>query len=279
MSSKIPVAKIEMHAPNSVTTDDRVNTRPADRAWVAKKLKAGYDEKRIGVPTLSARSDGTLVWLDGQNRGALSEAAGRGNEKIPMKVFRGLTLAQEAELFLGLNDNRRVAPMYKFLAQVTAGHPDALEITRIARDLGWSVSDASGNTIHAVSALNAIYKSSSRPGTTLRQTLYVVTGAWGRVPEAVNANLLLGIASVLNASPNLNVASLVKKLANHDGGPASVLGKGRGFRTATGCTVVQGVDQVVRTIYNTSRRSGRLPCWGPPAARSASHGEATRLPA
>lgn len=61
--------KIEAVAPEDVETDPRVNTRPVDRAWVNRKMREGYDRKRIGVPTVSARTDGTFVWLDGQNRG------------------------------------------------------------------------------------------------------------------------------------------------------------------------------------------------------------------
>ncbi|WP_328842826.1 DUF6551 family protein [Streptomyces sp. NBC_00258] len=265
-----PHKKIEMVAPENVTTDPRVNTRPVDRSWVARKIREGYDVKRIGVPTVSARGDGTFVWLDGQNRGALCVAAGSGATKISMMVFRSLTLAEEAELFLGLNDNRRVAPIYKFLAEVTAGRKEALEITRIAGQFGWTVSDAGGpSNIAAVAALNSIFRSTKPGGATLRATLKIVTQAWGHTPDSVNAHLLLGLASVLNEAPHLIPASMIKKLAHHDGGPAGILRKGRGFRSATGCTVTQGVDQVIRAIYNSGRRSGRLATWGPPAPRSA----------
>ncbi|MEV7596893.1 DUF6551 family protein [Kitasatospora sp. NPDC089797] len=266
-----PTSSIEMLAPNEVTTDSRVNTRPADRAWAQRKHREGYDERRIGVPTVSARADGTYVWLDGQNRGALSERAGRGDERIAMKVFRGLDLAGEAELFLGLNDNRRVALIYKFAAEVTARRPEAVAISRIVADFGWAVSDAGNpNNIAAVAALGTIHRSSTPPGGTLSSVLSILTEAWGHTQEAVTAPVLLGLASVLNDCPGLNPASLTKKLAKHDGGAASLLGKGRGFRTATGCTVTLGVDQVIRIIYNTGRRTGRLHTWGPPPAGPSS---------
>ncbi|MFC8709352.1 DUF6551 family protein [Streptomyces sp. NPDC057197] len=263
--------QIEAVAPNDVTTDPRVNTRPVDRGWVNRKMRDGYDRKRIGVPTVSARTDGSFIWLDGQNRGALSVAAGHGDTKIDMQVFRGLSLAQEAELFLGLNDNRRVAPIYKFLAEVTAGRKEALEITRIAGQYEWTVSDAGGaSNIAAVGALNTVYRSSVPPGTTLETVLHVVTKAWGHTSDAVNAHMLVGLASVINDAPGIVHDSLVRKLAAVDGGPSSILGKGRGFKSATGCTVSQGVDQVVRSVYNSNRRSGRLATWGPPAPRAVS---------
>ncbi|MFD4536260.1 DUF6551 family protein [Kitasatospora sp. NPDC058397] len=270
MTSNGKISGIEMIAPENVTADSRVNTRPVDKTWVQRKHREGYDEKRIGVPTVSARSDGTYVWLDGQNRGALCVMAGRGGEKIAMKAFRGLSLAEEAELFLGLNDNRRVAPIYKFAAEVTACHPEAVSISRIVAEFGWAVSDAGNpNNIAAVAALSSIYRSTTPTGKTLRLALSVLTQAWGHTQEAVTAPLMLGLASVLNECPNLNAASLIKKLSVYDGGPSSLLGKGRGFRSATGCTVPQGVDQVIRMVYNNGRRAGRLNTWGPPAARTA----------
>ncbi|MFD9612746.1 hypothetical protein ACFWWS_25625 [Streptomyces sp. NPDC059083] len=262
--------KIEPVAPQDVTTDPRVNTRPVDRTWVNRKMRDGYDRKRIGVPTVSGRGDGTFVWLDGQNRGALSIAAGHGATKLDMQVFRGLTLAEEAELFLGLNDNRRVAPIYKFLAEVTAGRKEALDITRIAAEYGWTVSDSGGSCIAAVGALTSVYRCSTPPGAVLRAVLHIATEAWEDAPEAVNAHMITGLASVLTDCPDLLVNALIKKLAAVDGGPASVLRKGRGFKSATGCTVSQGIDQVIRGTYNSGRRSGRLPTWGPPAPRSAS---------
>ncbi|MFJ2113109.1 MULTISPECIES: DUF6551 family protein [unclassified Streptomyces] len=259
MSRTSYTSEIESLAPNQVTTDPDVNTRPVDRAWVARKLREGFDVKRLGVPQVSARADGTYVWLDGQNRGALCGAAERGEIKIKVKVFRGLSKAEEAELFLGLNDNRRVQPIYKFIAEVTAGRSEALEITRIASAVGWKISDGGG--ISAVAALRAVYRLSPEPGVTLKSVLEIASEAWGRTAESVNAYVILGIAAVLTECPYLNRNVLVKKLAKFPGGPSSLVGKGKGFREATGSTVAQGIDQVIRQTYNAGRRGGKLPTW------------------
>ncbi|WND36061.1 hypothetical protein RI578_17995 [Streptomyces sp. BB1-1-1] len=249
-----------------------MNTRPADRAWVARKLREGFDVKRLGVPTVSARMDGSYIWVDGQNRGALCKAANRADIKISMKVFHGLAVSEEAELFLGLNDNRRVQPIYKFMAEVTAGRKDALAITEIAAAAGWKVSDGSSNgTIHAVAALSSLYRAdASGSGSLLRDTLEIVTAAWGTAPEAVSANVLLGLGSTLSNCPGVDRQVLTKKLASYSGGPSNLLGKGRGMREAMACTVPQGVDQVIRSIYNSGRRGGRVPTWAVPASREGS---------
>ncbi|MFJ6542281.1 DUF6551 family protein [Streptomyces sp. NPDC091385] len=228
-------------------------------AWVARKLREGFDLGRLGVPQVSARSDGIYIWLDGQNRGALCVAADHGETKIEMKVFRGLTKEQEAELFLGLNDNRRVQPLYKFMAEVTAGHPESLDITRTAKQYGWIVSDSgAANAIIAVAALRKIYGKSAERGQLLRRTLKVATDAWGHIPAAGNSYVLLGVASVLHEFPFLDSDALIRKLARLPGGPASLFGKGRGYKEVTGGTVVEGIAKVVRDAYNSGRRSGRL---------------------
>lgn len=251
--------EIELLVPNQVTTDRCENTRPVDNSWVTRKLREGFDLGRLGVPQVSARPDGTYIWLDGQHRGALCVAADHGDSKIEMKVFRGLTTEQEAELFLGLNDNRRVQPLYKFMAEVTAGHAESLGIMRTAQESGWVVSDSgAGNAIIAVAALRKIYGKSAEKGQLLRRTLRVVTDAWGNVPAAGNSYVLLGVASVLYEFPFLDSDALVRKLSKLPGGPASLLGKGRGFKEVTGGTVVEGIARVVRDAYNSGRRSGRL---------------------
>ncbi|WP_411109557.1 DUF6551 family protein [Streptomyces sp. c-19] len=246
-----------------------MNTRPVDRGWVARKLREGFDVKRLGVPTVSSRADGTFNWIDGQNRGALCRAASRADIKITMKVFHGLSVEEEAELFLGLNDNRRVQPIYKFIAEVTAGRPEALAISRIANDAGWNISDGSTtNSIHAVAALITLFRADSqKSGTILRDVLSIVTEAWGHTPEAVSANILLGLGSMLNASPSVDQKVLVKKLSSHAGGAGGLVGKGRGLREATGCKVSEGVDQVIRGVYNSGKRGGRLSTWAVPASR------------
>ncbi|WP_308430383.1 DUF6551 family protein [Streptomyces abikoensis] len=240
-----------------------------DRSWVSRKLREGFDVKRLGVPTVSARVDGSHIWVDGQNRGALCLAADRADIKISMKVFHGLTVEEEAELFLGLNDNRRVQPIYKFMAEVTAGRPEALAITKIATSNGWAVSDSSAsNAIHAVAALTHLYKSSPEsPGKTLKDTLAIVATAWGIVPEAVSAGVILGLGAFLADCPEIDHQILTKKLSSYPGGPASLLGKGRGLREATACTVSQGVDQVIRTVYNSGRRNGRVSTWAVPVSQ------------
>lgn len=258
---------IEWVSLHAISTDRRVNTRTFDPIWVEKKLREGFDPDGIGVPIVSHRGGGKYVWLDGQNRGELMRRAGWGDQKIQCRVFNGLSLAQEASLFLVHNDNRRVQPIYKFLAKVTAGDPAAVATTRIAESLGWKISDQSGDRcIAAVVALEKVYlsdKKDEKPGgAVLELTLRVVTEAWGYKSEAVDGRIIQGIGAVFSRFGDaIDRAVLVKKLAEFPAGASGVLGKGRGMQQFQGGTVSHCVAEVVVTAYNARRRTNVLPDW------------------
>lgn len=247
-----------------IGTDQRVNTRPVDSAWVDRKVEEGFDPDRLGVPTVSKRKDGTYIWLDGQNRGELLRRAGWPSQKIQVRVFENLSVAEEARLFLGLNDNRRVMPIYKFLAQVTAGDHDATAINAITQAAGWRISDNYTNKgLSAVRALETVYHATPKePGRALVATLKVITEAWGYKPEAVNGMVIHGIGLVMvRFGDQLDTPALIKKLSEFPGGPSGLIGKARGRRQVLGGTVANCLAQTVTTAYNERRRAGALPDW------------------
>lgn len=258
---------IEWVALSAIHTDHRVNTRTFDPNWVERKLREGFDPNGLGVPIVSHRGEGSYVWLDGQNRGELMRRAGWGDQKIQCRVFYGLTLAQEASLFLVHNDNRQVKPLYKFLARVTAGEPDAVAINRIANSHGWKIGETSSEKgITAVVALDKVFQSDKNPdggkGNVLELTLRAVTEAWGYKSEAVDGRILVGIGALFNRFGDaIDRAALVKKLAEFPAGASGVLGKARGLQQFQGGTVSHCVAEVIVVAYNSRRRTNTLPDW------------------
>jgi hypothetical protein len=257
---------VEWLAIAQVGTDRRVNTRTFDPNWVEKKLREGFNPDGLGVPIVSRRSDGTYIWLDGQNRAELMRRAKWGDQKLPCRVFTGLSLAQEAALFLVHNDNRKVEPLHKFLARITAEDPDAVAINRIVEDLGWKIGEGGAKSITAVKALDRVYASDKKDdgsrGQALELTLRVVTEAWGYKPEAVDNRILGGIGSLINRfGDQIDKASLVKKLAEFPGGASGVIGKARGMQQYQGGTVQHCVGEVIHIAYNARRRTNLLPDW------------------
>ncbi|MFJ1954506.1 hypothetical protein ACIOGT_25130 [Streptomyces microflavus] len=199
------------------------------------KMKVGFDPEKLGVLTVSLRDDGSLVWLDGQRRGALAEAAGKAQLAVPMQVFRELSLAEEADIFLGLNDSRGVTPLYTFLAELTIEKSEAVEINRIARRRGWRISDKGVRSLRSVTALRKIYRA-DRTGAALEATLRVAAEAWGYDKSSAKSAMLLGVASVVVES-GFDLDSLVKKIRADSRGPEALLATAAGFRQLAGGTV------------------------------------------
>lgn len=254
---------------DTITTDPRVNTRGVYGPWVAQR-KDTFDANKLGVPIVSERPDGTRVWLDGQNRGALLALVGWGDQSIDCKVFRGLSVRQEAELFLGHNDNRRVGAIYRFLARVTAGDPDAVAISGIVRAAGWRVGDQNGpDTITAVAALEKVYQDGRRepvegvaPGWALQRTLAIITEAWGFKSDTANGEIIKGVGALFNRYlDGIETVVLVKKLATYPAGPAGLLGDARGRRQYQGGSVASCVSESVVDLYNRNRRTRVLETW------------------
>lgn len=265
-SAKKPAETIEWVKVSAVSRDQNVNTRPVDTAWVERKIKEGFDPAALGVPTVSNRGRGLYIWLDGQHRGELMRRAGWGDQKIECKVFTGLTTAQEAELFLRLNDGRQPKSMAKFLARVTAQEPAAVAITHIIATHGWTVTDSNApGSIKAVVSLDKVYvsrKIDTPDGVVLDTTMRVITEAWGHTAEAAEGKIIEGVGLFLaRFGDQIDRAALIKKLTVFPKGPSGLISKGRGRNQYQGGTVGQCVAEEIHATYNARRRVGALPDW------------------
>ena len=277
--ARTAVNTIEWVPLSHITTDHAVNTRPVDTAWVDRHLPV-FDPDKLGVPIVSRRADGSYVWLDGQNRGELCRRAGWGDQKLQCRVFTGLTTAEEAELFLGHNDNRTVKTYYKFMARITAGEPKAVAIQKILQHSGWNLSYFPGDSrVVAVVALEKVYEEGARlhpdtPGAALVSTFEIITHAWGYGQDTPNGAIVQGLGSVLNRyGVDVDMSSLTRRLASYPGGALGLLGNARGLRAFAGGTVSSCVAETIVQTYNRRRTTGRIPEWRSSAPRPNASGE------
>lgn len=257
-------SSVELVPLGSIKRDQRVNTRPVDQSWVDRRLAEGFDQKAFGVPVVSARPNGTYVWLDGQNRGALAAAAGFGRDsKVTVVVHRGLTRDQEASIFLGLNDGRTVAPIYKFLARVASKDEIAVAVSSILRNYGWRVwMDTADGNCQCVGALEWAYRLDGT-GEFLARTVSVITAAWANRSQSMRAVTFKGIAQVVyRYGSEVDPVQLTERLAEYKGGPLGLYADARGLHGFRGGSVPNAVSEVVVNAYNKRRRSGRVEEWG-----------------
>lgn len=227
MSIKSEVREIPA---NNLTVDPRVQ-RQLDPRRVAK-LAADWDDLMVGVITVSHRKPfpgqtgypdlpESFVVLDGQTRLAAFRAVCGDSTALPMtaQVYEGLTLAEEAAMFLKHNNRKAVLTRDKFRLAVTAGETWAVEINEILLSFGWASRGIdAGRPMHqfdSVSAAEKIYQAGGPDA--LRKTFQTITNAWGsKNRHAVCSQTLYGIGMLHARHPELDskkIHGLVTKLS------------------------------------------------------------------
>ena len=188
---------------------------------------------------------------------------------MPCDVRYGLTQAQEAGLFVKLNNSAKPHYYHRFLRRVTAGDPVATTVRAIAAEAGFQISDqrADGH-INAVAAMERIYLGSGSARATgphpevLAGTLHVLSAAFGHTADAVNGQLIEGVGLLLtHYGPALDRNNLICRLSKIGGGANGLLARAKGIRDLKNTTVPRCVATVCIDVYNHSKRSRRLDDW------------------
>ena len=134
---------------------------------------------RWARPTVSHRG-GWYYLIDGQHRiAALKLWLGTWeDQQVQCWAYEGLTEAQEAEVFLKLNDTLTVHAFAKFKVSVQAGRAAEADVDRIVRALGLRISQGrAGGGISAVATLRRVY---ARGGAAvLSRALRIIRDAYG----------------------------------------------------------------------------------------------------
>jgi hypothetical protein len=251
--------KIRGVRPDEVTTDLRVQ-RPLDQKRVTDMV-AKFRIDALGVPTVSVRPDGTMIWLDGQTRGAALKELGMGSRTVQCSCYEGLTLKQEAELFRILNDSKRLTANDQFRIAITEGDPIATGADKMLRVYGWTSETGRTNTCKAV---NTLYRAYEQDQQALRRALELLAGSWGATHAAIQATLLQGAFNFMaryGESFQVEVDRLRDKLAKEAGGPSAFIGRARGNAKTRAIPVPDGVADILVGLYNRNRKSGVVPQW------------------
>lgn len=255
----------------TLSFDDRIQ-RPLNQSRAAT-IARDFNPDAVGLITVNERPDGVRAVIDGMHRVEALKLMGWESQKVECRVFKGLTLQQEAQLFLDLNKTARVQPIVSFLRRVTAAEGIACTINDIARSFGLVIDGQPGDGhLAAVVAVERVYRgdrgmSKGTHPKVLKDTLKVITDAWGPVATGLNGDIILGVGLLFHRyGKAVDSAVLTNKLASLTGGPAGLLGLGRTYRSLRGGTVAQAVAGAVVDLYNKGRRTHRLGDWWNEAA-------------
>jgi hypothetical protein len=249
---------------NELSIDLRVQ-RELDYRRVSK-VAANWNDLMVGVLTVSERADGTKVVLDGQTRlMALRLVCGdpETNSPVLVQVHTGLTLQEEAAIFLEHNDRKSVTPLDRFRIALVAQEQWALDIADIAAVHGWYVQGApvpeevfgKARRFSAITAAEKIYKLDE--GESLNRVFDTIVNAWPKESGTVGTETLNGFGLMYFRHPTLDHYGLTQKLGKL-GFNRFVSGVHDHRRGNVGTSIAQAAYTHTLDIYNLGRRTRRI---------------------
>lgn len=232
---------------------DREAQREATVSAV-RDLANKFDPNLMGTIVVSHR-DGKYWVLDGQHRClALKMVLGDDADdwEIEADVYEGLTEAEEAEMFLSLNDRKVVSSFDKFKVSVTAGRADEADVDRIVRAHGLRISqNGKQGSIGAVSALMFVYGLGGPR--LLSSTLSVMSSAWEST--VWDSFIIRGMALFLNRyGDRVDRPELIRKMAALPMANKSLKLATEKIRSSSGETKGKACAAAITDEYNRGRR-------------------------
>ena len=248
--------KLELLQVGSLHVDSYAQREYRDKH--AQAIADRWNPAKLGVFKVSRRTNGDYT-VDGQHRRAAMLKLEKSGDLVPALVYEGLTIEEEAEIFLADNaDNRAPGAIDIYRLSLVAKDPIVVSIQEVLDRHTLKVSYATDSgSIAAVASLRWLYESG---GTVLiDRVLALVESAWGRNRDARVGQLIKALGKVIKDSTGarLDMDALAHKLSA-SGKPTQLMGTARTYRQATGKALWLQVAEVVVSIYNKGKTSQRV---------------------
>jgi Family of unknown function (DUF6551) len=256
----------EQYVPVGDLEVDRTVQRSSVDFRKVERLKRNWNPDAVGMIVVSQRNAVTKVVLDGQHRYLAYAQLTDNQGEMLAQVFTGLSLEQEAQLFLDTNYGNQPTLLDKFRVRVVAKDDVAVAVNRMVRSYGWDIGNNTGDgNISAVGALERIYKIGEAlelEPHLLQSTLMVLTHAWGQERGAVQAVILEGIAALIGEDDvNLDLKRLETALKTYPGGPLGLHTDATALAALKQGKVTMAVAIQVTDHYNKGRKTKTLSPW------------------
>lgn len=257
---------VEKYLPVSqLSVDTKVQREQFDDARVVKMV-SNFKESAMGIITVSERDDGTFVIVDGWHRWEAKRRVSDNAGQVRCDVYTGLTLADEADLFLLLNTTNSPKVLDKFRVRVVRGDKFALEIRDILAAYHWTIGPSITNgTVNAVSALEKVHglsqlKEADPP--LLQLVFLTINRAWGDDRYAAQAPMIVGLGSLYAEHGSLiDVDRMVTILKRWKGGPEGLITSAKTAASLHRMRVGYALADLVTDEYNLGLRTKTLPSW------------------
>lgn len=236
-----------------------------------EQIVANFNPNAVGVIHVSRRIDGDYV-IDGWHRMRAIQLVSDNNGTIAAHVYKGLSLAEEARMFLDLNFGNQPTPLEKHKAMVAAEDEQALRVERAVRTYGWVIGRESANgTVPAIRKLYQIdVRSESNPDgprdpSLLQMVFLTVSRAWLTDKYAAQAVILEALGRLWEEyGSQIDLDRLVDRLKNFAGGPRRLRREAQQMSVSLGVKVSMAIAMIVVEAYNKGYRdnsAAALPPW------------------
>lgn len=193
---------------------------------------------------------------------------GWGDQQIQCECYEGLTVAEEAELFLRRDERLAISTFDKFRIGITARRDIECDIDRIVRANQLVISrNKTDGAISAVGTLKKVYQRAG--GVVLGRTLRIIRDAYG--DAGFSSPVIDGIALLCQRyNGELNDEKAVARLAGAHAGVNGLLGRAANLQKQTGNTKNHCVAAAAVDIINAGRGGTKLPAWWRPESNKTS---------
>ncbi|MGW8378560.1 DUF6551 family protein [Streptomyces sp. ODS28] len=266
-----PIEYVEVD-PREIKFDPRAqrNLNKSRAQAIAEKLVPSA----IGAPILSQR-EGHLYAVDGMHRVyacqlilsgkvTASEEVGKAIQQIKCEVHFGLSMANEASLFIIKNkEASKVGANDEFRIGVVAGHPLFADTNAVLEKHQLKVG---GRTTNGVRGIKGILNIVTEYGPeTLDQSLSIAEDAWGRTPDTWHSVTIGGIAIVIFTHPDLVKPKELAQKLRRQGDPLNFKNKIQTIATNNNTRTdgtkgrLKAAHLAVASAWNANRRINRIP--------------------
>lgn len=187
--------------------------RALDPKW-ADQLEATWDPKKVGIIMVSRRDTGACYIINGHHRTVVSLRKDP-SAIMDCEVFEGLSIEEEADLFLDYNTHQKPINVYdKYRIALKAGRRIELRMAEAVTARGLELGPYKGNrTIAAIAACRRIVVMDTTETELLRDALMYAEQAFGAHPMTWDANILQAIARLIhNNRGRIDYGRLVDRL-------------------------------------------------------------------
>lgn len=260
---------VEDLAVTDLEVDTRVQRQGLNRAKVLR-IKNNYSPAALGIITVSYReATKAYVVIDGMHRVEATRIFTDNTGTLQCKVFRGLTLAEEVQMFLDLNDTTQPPEIDKYKVLLSGEGPEAdaaRDISELLGGYGWQISRVAANgNVNAVKVVWRMYELSKKrdadPNLIL-MAIVTISKAWGNDRYGAQGPVFEALARMYaEYGARLDLDHLVDVLKSYQGGPRSLIAEGQLLASARKMKQSMAIADILVNLYNKGRRTRQLDAW------------------